>query len=139
MRRTNAIVVTVLCATIGCRGSEAQEPYDGVMATGPAASIRVATQIAQAADTIVMASEVDVPWAIALLSDGKASAVKRPKRVVVAQRAQRARRVTKPATAAASLEVVFGQPHDHADEKPAAAPDAKPAAPKACGVVNRRS
>jgi hypothetical protein len=110
------------------------------MVTGQAAPIRAPMQLAQAPDTIRMASEVDVPWAIALLSDRKAPMVKRSKqskRVVVA--ARRTPLVTDPTADEVSLDVVLAQPHDPTEVKPATAVDAKPPAQKACGVVNRRS
>jgi hypothetical protein len=136
MRRINAIVVTCLCAVTGCKGSEAAEPYGSLLVASQGGTRAVAvapTAQAPAADSI--ASAADVPWTIALLSDDRPRAAKRPRRATVVRRDPV---VVEPAVgrATAHIEVVLGE--DHADAKPAA--DEKPKAPKACsGVVNRRS
>lgn len=73
MRRTTAILTVCLCAAAGCRGGVAQEPYDGMLAARrPTASAPIPAR--QAPDSEPIASEVDVPWVIALLSDAKTSA-----------------------------------------------------------------
>ena len=81
MRRTTAVLAVCFCALTGCRGGVAQEPYDGVIAAARPASAAVPTP--QETEAAPIASEVDVPWAIALLSDAARPTVKKPAKVVV--------------------------------------------------------
>lgn len=131
MRRATAVLAACLCAITGCRGGAAQEPYDGVVVSSrtPAA---VPLPAMPADETEPIASEVDIPWTIALLSDG-------------ARRPEPRRHVS----------VVNGDPHVEVEvdiEVPVIdvsvdlqlavdhSTDPKPAAIKVCpGVVKRRS
>jgi hypothetical protein len=138
MRRINAIVVTCLCAITGCKGSDAAEPY-GSLLVAPRAETRGLTAAlapaAQAPEAEATVSAVDAPWAIALLSDDRRSAIKRARRAMVVRRDPV---VVEPIAgwATADIEVVLGE--DEVYARPAA--DEKPRPGKACsGVVNRRS
>ena len=96
-----------------------------VTTRGPA----TAAAIPAAEEAEPMASEVDVPWSIALLSDADAPLAKDPGRVVVVEGGPE---VHEPASAedVTGLEVVVD--HYHGDEKPTT--------PKSCsGVVKGRS
>jgi hypothetical protein len=136
MRRINAIVVTCLCAITGCKGSDAAEPYGSLLLASQVGTRgATAAPAAQAPEPEPIASAGDVPWAIALLSDDRPPAAKRPRRATVVRRDAV---VVDPVAgwATADIEVVLGE--DHAYAKPAA--DEKRRAAKACsGVVNRRS
>ena len=83
MRRATAVLAVCLCAITGCRGGAAQEPYDGVVVTG-----RASATVAVPSDPVEepIASEVDIPWTIALLSDGAARPAASPPPVTVAER-----------------------------------------------------
>jgi len=111
---------------MACRGGVSQEAHEGYAISGAPATASAATTT-PARDAEPMASEVDVPWSIALLSDGEPRAGELPPVIVV----DRAPAAEDPAAEeeAEDLEVAV----DHvADEKPAAA--------KACtGVVKGRS
>jgi hypothetical protein len=136
MRRISAIVVTCLCAITGCKGSDAAEPYGSLLVASQVGTRAVtAAPAAQVPDAEAIVSAVDVPWAIALLSDDRPPAVKRPRRAMVVRRDPV---VVEPiaGSATADIEVVLAE--DHAYAKPAA--DEKPRPAKVCsGVVNRRS
>jgi hypothetical protein len=135
MRRMTAVVAVCLCAVAGCRGGAAQEAYDGVAAVrrAPASAVPVPEPPPVAPEPI--ASEVDVPWTLALLSDGET----RPGETHPAE--ARGDAVRDDAIAAveesaaeeppADLELAFD--HDRPDEKPATSA-------KSCtGVVKGRS
>jgi hypothetical protein len=127
MRRTTAILAMCVCAAAGCRGGAAQEPYDGVIAaaTGPARPGVI--DPAQAPEARPIASEVDVPWTIALLSNAKTAAVKKTRNVM---RVDKEPDVAETIVKEADLYLTVDR--ESADEKPAT--------PKTCsGVVNRRS
>jgi glucose/arabinose dehydrogenase len=132
MRRTNAILVVLLCAVTGCRGTGAQEPYDGMVAAARRPSKAPPAPAAEAPEAQPIASEVDVPWTIALLSDAKAPRAKRSGKLVVVDREDEA---TIAIAHDADLYVATG-PHPPDDKSTAE----KPAAPKSCsGVVKSRS
>lgn len=131
MRRAAAAVLAVsLLAIAGCRGGAAREPYDGVVGTRGA--LRGVTGVeSPAQDAEPMASEVDVPWTIALLSEGEAAQplgehrdVTPPDPELTADAQPSAPEVP------ADLEVAVE--HDRPDEKP-------PAAKSCTGVVKGRS
>jgi hypothetical protein len=111
----------------GCRGGAAQEPYDGVVVTtrGLSAQPIAAPEVNEAEP---MASEVDVPWSIALLSDAEPPRVEHAARVMIVDRALVAHEATGDEDPA-DLQLAV----DHvADEKPSTA--------KSCaGVVKGRS
>jgi hypothetical protein len=128
MRQTTAILTVCLCAVAGCRGGAAQEPYDGMLAAAQSPPKAAAIHVAPAAEAEPIASEIDVPWAIALLSDAAASATTKPGGATAANREPEA------PEALAAEEI-----HVHAAVDPASAEE-KRAAPKACsGVVKTRS
>jgi glucose/arabinose dehydrogenase len=132
MRRANAILVVLFCAVTGCRGTGAQEPYDGLVAAARRPSKALPAPAARAPEAQPIASEVDVPWTIALLSDAKAPRPKRSGKLVVVDREAEAT----VATAHDAGVYVAAGPHPLDDKSTAE----KPAAPKSCsGVVNRRS
>jgi hypothetical protein len=122
--RTSAILTVCFCAVAGCQGGAAQEPYDGAMVAVRHSA--VAAPVAQTPEPEI-ASEIDVPWAIALLSDAKAARVRKPGKVVRVE--------TEPDVSVRSAEdadLQFAIDPRYADEKPAT--------PKACsGVVKSRS
>jgi glucose/arabinose dehydrogenase len=126
MRRTTAILTVSLCAVAGCRGGGAQEPYDGMLAAQRPAGSALAPA-AQTLEPEVVPSEVDVPWAIALLSDAKAPEVRKAGKATVVD-----------AEPDASETV-----SDDADFHVAIDPrfvEERPATPKTCsGVVKSRS
>jgi glucose/arabinose dehydrogenase len=125
MRRTTAILAVCFCAVTGCRGGAAQEPYNGVIAAAQRAA--KAAIPAQAPEAEPIASEIDVPWAIALLSDAKTPVVKRRGRVIVVDTEHDV-----PETIAEDADLRVAVDPGSAAEKPAT--------PKTCnGVVNRRS
>jgi hypothetical protein len=74
------MLAVCLCTITGCRGGAAQEPYDGVVVSGPATT-SVAAPAAPADEPI--ASEVDIPWTIALLSDAASRPAASPPLIVV--------------------------------------------------------
>jgi glucose/arabinose dehydrogenase len=127
MRRRTAILTVCLCAVAGCRGGAAQEPYDGMLAAAqrPVTTRAVpAPQVPQAEPT---ASEVDVPWAIALLSDAKATALGKPGKVIIVD------------SEPESPEMLAHDADLHVAGDPASAVE-RPATPKTCsGVVKSRS
>ena len=83
MRRVATILAACLCATSACRGGAAQEPYDGVVVTGRAAERVLPAAPAPVDHAEPMASEVDVRWTIALLSDAEARHVDAARRIAV--------------------------------------------------------
>ena len=127
MRRTTAILTVSVCALTGCQGSGAQEPYDGVIAAAQRSAKPAPTPTPQAPETKPIASEVDVPWAIALLSDATAPPASKPGQVIQVD--------TEPdlpetVVQAAHLDIAV-------DPGPA---EGKPTTPKTCsGVVKTRS
>lgn len=126
MRRTTAILTVCLCAVAGCRGGAAQEPYDGVIAAARR-PVTAAVPAPQASEVEPIASEVDVPWAIALLSDAGSAAVKKAGKVIVVD--------TEPDVPESVVPAV----DLHVAADPGSAEE-KPATPKACsGVVKTRS
>jgi glucose/arabinose dehydrogenase len=127
MRRMTAILTLSLCAVAGCQGGGAQEPYDGLMTVAPRRATAAAAPAPQAPDTEPIASAVDVPWTIALLSDpGRPAAAKRGEAASVDGASDVA------ATIAEEADL-----HVAVDPGPV---DEKPASPKACsGVVKTRS
>jgi glucose/arabinose dehydrogenase len=126
MRRTTAILTVCLCALAGCRGSAAQEPYDGVIA-GAQRPEQAAIPVPQAAESTPIASDIDVPWTIALLSNAKSSPVKKTGKVIVAETDP-----DRPGTLVGDADLRVAIDPGSAEEKPAT--------PKTCsGVVNRRS
>jgi glucose/arabinose dehydrogenase len=127
MRRTTAILAMCVCAAAGCRRGAAQEPYDGAIAaaTGPARPAVI--DAAQTPEAWPIASEVDVPWTIALLSNAKTAAVKKTGKVM---RVDKERDVAE--TIVKDADLYLAVDPGSAEEKPAT--------PKTCsGVVNRRS
>ncbi|MFN2566033.1 MAG: hypothetical protein ABR499_13635 [Gemmatimonadaceae bacterium] len=134
MRRTIAILTVCLCVT-GCRGGAAQAPYDGMIAAAQRPANAAAAHALQAVEATPIASEVDVPWTIALLTDEPAPVIRRPRRVAVVDRGPE---TAEPLSREDEGEIRIVAEHGHADEKPTT--DEKPATPKACnGVVKSRS
>jgi hypothetical protein len=72
MRRATAIVAVCACAVTGCRGGVTPERYDGAVVRTRSPSTVVVDRSAPAPTAEPIASEVDVPWTIALLSDVEA-------------------------------------------------------------------
>ena len=139
MRRTSAIVAVLFSGITGCSGTEAQVPYDGLIAEGPRAAAPVGGRAV--VDTAVVepiASASNVPWSIALLSDGpdrRPRPVKRSGKVTIVQAEPEPTVEPDAFVHEADVHVVL-EP-EPIDEKPA---DVKPATSKSCsGVVNRRS
>lgn len=136
MRRTSAILVLLFMGTTGCRGTEAQVPYHGPVATTQRAVKAAAAVGAPAAEPI--ASEPNAPWSIALLADipeRPITAAKRSGKVTIVQAEPEP--TVEVDTIAHEADVHVAVQPDPVDDRPA---DEKPAAPKACsGVVNRRS
>jgi hypothetical protein len=126
----SVVLVVLLCTVTGCRGSAAQEPYDGAVAA-PRASMAAAAAV-QAPQPEPSDVEINVPWAIALLSDAPAPPTRKPiKPAVAARNPDLAPAIAPEAHVHVAIE---SQP---VSEKPA---EIKPATPKVCsGVVNRRS
>jgi hypothetical protein len=124
MRRMTAMLTLWLSAAAGCRGGAAQEPYDGVIVAAQRPADAAATP--QAAEPPQIASEIDVPWSIALLSNAKTATARKPAKVL----------------AEAEPEAIDPDAHD-LDLQLAGDPtvaDEKPTTPKTCnGVVIRRS
>jgi hypothetical protein len=126
MRRTTAILTVCLCAAAGCRGSAAQEPYDGVIVTAKRPGKQVMPP-SIAAEATPMASEVDVPFSIALLSNAKTAVARKASSVVVVEADPEVREIT-----VEEVHIRFAIDPGPTEEKPAA--------PKACtGVVKTRS
>jgi hypothetical protein len=127
MRRTTAILTVCLSAAAGCSGGAAQEPYDGVIAAARRPAKAAANPAQQPPEPQPTASEIDVPWTIALLSNAKTSSVKKAGKVTV-------------------VDIESGVPERivraadfHVAVNPRSAGE-KPATSKTCsGVVNRRS
>jgi hypothetical protein len=127
MRRTTAILTLCLCAVAGCRGGGAQEPYDGLIAGAQARASAVAVVVPHVPEAEPIASAVDVPWTIALLSDGERPAARKRDKAVTPE--------AKPAVAVRIAE----EGHLHVAVEPTPTDD-KPATPKTCGgVVKTRS
>jgi hypothetical protein len=127
MRLMTAIMTVSFCAAAACGGGAAQEPYDGVIAgVGRPAAAAPATRAEQARPA-PLASELDVPYSIALLSNARTAPLKTPGRVIVVE-------------AAPDLEELDAE---HADLQVAVDPESvgeKRAATKSCnGVVKTRS
>jgi hypothetical protein len=129
MRRMTAVVAVCLCAVTGCRGGAAQEPYDGIgtVARAPSSAVPVPQVPAPAVEPI--ASEVDVPWTIALLSDVEARHVEARGDVVHDEPVATAEESR--LEESVDLEVVVE--HDLLQEKPATSAKSCP------GVVKGRS
>jgi hypothetical protein len=126
MRRTTAMLAVCTCALTGCQGGGAQEPYDGVIAASRS-PVTAAVPAPQASEAEAIDSEVDVPWTIALLSDGKAPTMKKAGRVIVVDAEPDG---PDPIAREADLHVAV-------DPEPTTE---KPATPKTCsGVVKSRS
>jgi hypothetical protein len=124
MRRTAVILAVCGCALAGCRGSAAQEPYDGLLATR--ANGAVPPALTQAPEPEAIASEVDVPWTIAVLSDAKQARAK----------ARKPAGVVEPTSYVVETVPPDGDLHVAVDHEPGE----RAATPKTCsGVVNRRS
>jgi hypothetical protein len=125
MRRMTAMLTLWLSAAAGCRGGAAQEPYDGVIVAAQRPADAAATAAPQAQPPQI-ASEIDVPWSIALLSNAKTATARKPAKVL----------------AEAEPEAIDPDAHD-LDLQLAGDPtvaDEKPTTPKTCnGVVIRRS
>jgi hypothetical protein len=127
MRRVTAILTVCLVAVAGCQGSAAQEPYDGVIAAVQRPAKAPVVPELRSPEAEPIASEVDVPWAIALLSDAMPAPVKKPGKVIVVD-----------VDADVPETVVQAVDLDVAVDPPSAAE--KPATPKTCsGVVKSRS
>ena len=126
MRRTTSMLAVCFCALTGCQGGGAQEPYDGVIVADrrPAALSAPAPQVP---DTESIASEVDAPWAIALLSDAKAPMLEKASAVTILD--------TEPGVS----DAIAADADLHVAVDPRV-PEDKPAMPKTCsGVVKTRS
>lgn len=137
MRRTSAILVMLLPGVIGCRDTEAQVPYDGLIAAAQGSAMTAPAVSTPTAEPI--ASEPNAPWSIALLPDIPERPIKRARRsgrVTIVQAEPEA--TVEPEAIAHEADVhVALQPEPVVDDRPA---EEKPAAPKSCsGVVNRRS
>jgi hypothetical protein len=133
MRRLTAMLTVCLCAFGACRGGAVHEPYDGVLAGAQRPAKHAAAAAPHDPETEPIASEVHVPWTIALLSNAKTSARKKSGRVIVVD--------SKPAAPPVLVQELNLQAQE-LDVQLAAdpGPDEKPAALKTCsGVVNRRS
>ena len=127
MRRATALLAACLCGITGCQGGAAQEPYDGIVVTGPASTTVGVPPAAPPPADEPIASEVDIPWTIALLSDDAARVPKAPRPVLVVERA--------PATVQPLPEISIDL-QLAADHRA----DGKPATVKVCpGVVKGRS
>ena len=126
MRRTTAILTVCLCALAGCQGGGAQEPYDGVLAAARR-PMRAAVVVPQAPEAAPIASEVDVPWSIALLSDAKRPRPTKHGKAILAN------------TGPGAAETIAEDTNLHVAIDPRSAED-KAATPKTCsGVVKSRS
>jgi hypothetical protein len=128
----SGILVGLLCMVTGCSGTEAQEPSPDLSAAAPRAVKRAPVPPAQASEPTSIA-DMNVPWAIALLSDAPEPPRKKPSRKVTVVVTQ------PPAPSAIEQEADL-----HVAIKTASVIDKpveeKPAPVKVCpGVVNRRS
>ena len=137
MRRTSAILVMLLSGVTGCRGTEAQVPYDGLIAEAQRPAMPAPVVNTPSVEPV--ASAPNAPWSIALLPDIPERPIKRARRsgkVTIVQAEPEA--TVEPETIAHEADVhVALQPEPVVDDRPA---DEKPAPPKSCsGVVNRRS
>jgi hypothetical protein len=113
MWRRTAILAAYVCALTGCQGGGSQGP--------------VAVPAPQASEVEPIASEVPVPWAIALLSDAMPPAPKKPGKVIVVD------------IELDASEAVVQTVDLHVAVDPRSAAE-KPATPKTCsGVVKTRS
>jgi hypothetical protein len=127
MRRTTRILMVCLSVVAGCRGSAAQEPYDGMVASGGRPAKPAAIPAADAPQPEPIASATDVEWTIALLSNAKTRAGKKAGNVIVVESEPDA-----PEPAIQELDLHVAVDPGEAEEKPAT--------PKTCnGVVVRRS
>jgi hypothetical protein len=133
MQRMTAILTVCLCVVGGCRGSAAQEPDEGRVAPGQRGARAPISARAPEAEPI--ASEVDVPWAIALLSNAKTRTAKKTVKVMVVHDKPN---VDEMSRRDVHFEVAI---EPGAPENGAVTPTAtRTPAPKTCsGVVNRRS
>jgi glucose/arabinose dehydrogenase len=130
MRRMTAVVAICLCTVTGCRGGAAQEPYDGISVTTRGPSTAVPIPKASALTSEPMASEVNVPWTIALLSDAEVRTVEEHDGVV---HVEPAAAVEEPSAEDEPPDLEVAVEHDRPDEK-------QPANAKSCpGVVKGRS
>ena len=135
MRRTSAMLVVLLSGVTGCRGSEAQVPYDGLVAVTQRPARVAPAPVVQPPVAEPIAQASNAPWAIALLSDAPERPIKRSGKVTIVQ-AEPAP-VDEPDVISHEADVHVALESEAPEEKPA---DEKPVAPKACsGVVNRRS
>ncbi len=131
MRRMTAVVAVCLCTVTGCRGGAAQEPYGGIgtVARAPSSAVPVPQTLVPAVEPI--ASEVDVPWTIALLSDAETGPLESrsddARDEAVAAVVEEAAAEEPPA----DFELAFE--HDRPDEKPVTSAKTCP------GVVKGRS
>ena len=129
MRRATTVLAACLCAITGCRGGAAQEPYDGVVVSGGAASVVASLPPVPTDEAEPIASEVDIPWTIALLSDATRP-VEAPRQVIVVEGEPDAE-VDAPPAEDVSVDVQLAVDHGA---------DHKPPAIKICpGVVKGRS
>ena len=127
MRRLTTILATCLCVTGACRGGAAQEPYDGIVVSGRAAATLAPASPADTDEP--MASEVDLRWTIALLSEAEARRVEAARRITLLDSEPV---IAEPALDAPAMDIQFAL-----DQHPVAE---KPAASKRCsGVVKGRS
>lgn len=127
MRRSTTILTACLAAAAGCWGGGAQEPYDGLLAAAKRPAKLAAIRAPQVPEGEVIASELDVPWTIALLSSAKTGGSRKVTRAIVADAERDERETTVP-----ELEL-------HVAAEPRQA-EGRPEAAKTCsGVVNRRS
>jgi hypothetical protein len=125
------MVVVIFAGITGCSGTEAQVPYDGLIAAAQRPARTAPTPVVQSPVAEPIASEANVPWAIALLSDAPERPVKRSGKVTIVEATPEPADVPEAIAHDADIHVALDP--EPPDEKPAAAP-------KACsGVVNRRS
>jgi hypothetical protein len=130
MRRMTAVVAICLCAVTGCRGGAAQEPYDGISVTTRGPSTAVPIPNGSALTPEPMASEVDVPWTLALLSDAELRTVEEHDGLM---HVEPAARVEAPSAEDEPSDLEVALEHDRPNEK-------HPANAKSCsGVVKGRS
>jgi hypothetical protein len=135
MRRTSAMLVVLLSGVTGCSGTEAQVPYDRLVAVAQRPARTAPAPAVQVPEAEPIAPASNAPWAIALLSDAPERPIKRSGKVTIVEAEPVPGDEPEVISHEADVHVAF-EP-EAPDEKPA---DEKPAAPKACsGVVNRRS
>jgi hypothetical protein len=134
MRRTSAVLVVLFSCMTGCSGTEAQVPNDGVIAVAQRPGVAARAAAARPPIAEPVASEPNVPWAIALLSDAPERPIKRAGKVTIVEADPDLLDMPEAIVQDADVQVAL-QPEPLV-EKPT---EEKPA-PKACsGVVNRRS